>query len=191
MDNFPQFDDVGSFPLPQNITRETFNQFYWIAYKAYTNNLDIYENRGILTYFINPLIEAFKYKVNAGVEVINYPQLIDIYNQFLKPIVDFELEPGLIKENKAIIPEVAIINQFAKQHYENKGEPIKLKLCVTGPIELYVKKHKFSVYYDLALNYAKSINNFLKNSIIFINNGLYPLYFPSTVIPFSPNTVPP
>jgi 5-methyltetrahydropteroyltriglutamate--homocysteine methyltransferase len=72
----------------------------------------------------------------------------------------------LIKENKAVISEVAIINQFAKQYYENKGEPIKLKLCVTGPIELYVKKHKFTVYYDLALNYAKSINHFLKNSII-------------------------
>jgi 5-methyltetrahydropteroyltriglutamate--homocysteine methyltransferase len=182
MNEFPQFDDVGSFPLPQNIDKETFNKFYWIAYKAYVNHIDIYENRGILTYYINPLIEAFRYKLNAGVEIINYPQLMDMHNQFLKPIADFELEPGLIEEEKAAISEATIITEFAKHHYENKGEQIKLKLCVTGPIELYVKKHKFTVYYDLALNYAKSVNKFLKSSIVnnkFIQTSIISIDEPS------------
>jgi 5-methyltetrahydropteroyltriglutamate--homocysteine methyltransferase len=166
MMDFPLFDDVGSFPLPQNIEKETFNKFYWIAYKAYVNNIDINENRGIFTYYIAPLIEAFKNKLNAGVEIINYPQLMDMHNQFLKPITDFEVEPGLIEKSKATISEVKIVSDFAKQYYELNGVPVKLKLCVTGPIELYVKKHKFTVYYDLALNYAKSINTFLKNSVL-------------------------
>ncbi len=182
MNEFPQFDDVGSFPLPQNIDKETFNKFYWIAYKAFVNNVDIYENRGILTYYINPLIEAFKFKLNAGVQIINYPQLMDMHNQFLKPIADFELEPGLIEDDKAVISEASLIYQFAKKYYENNSKPIKLKLCVTGPIELYVKKHKFTVYYDLALNYAKSVNKFLKNSIInnkFIHTSIISIDEPS------------
>jgi 5-methyltetrahydropteroyltriglutamate--homocysteine methyltransferase len=166
MNEFPQFDDVGSFPLPQNIDRETFNKFYWIAYKASVNNIDINENRGIIAYYINPLIEAFKYKLNAGVEIINYPQLMDMHNQFLKPITDFEIEPGLIEKSKATVSEANIIHKFAQQHYEVTGEPIKLKLCVTGPIELYVKQHKFTIYYDMAVNYAKSVNLFLRNSIL-------------------------
>ncbi|MFW9951266.1 MAG: hypothetical protein ACFFKA_14195 [Candidatus Thorarchaeota archaeon] len=182
MYDFPQFDDVGSFPLPQNIDKETFNKFYWISYKAFVNTVDIFENRGILIYYINPFIDALKFKLDAGVEVINYPQLMDMHNQFLKPITDFELEPGLIEESKAMISEVSLVNKFAEKQYEDRGEPIKLKLCVTGPIELYVKKHKFTIYYDMALNYAKSVNNFLKNSIIntkFVKTSIISLDEPS------------
>lgn len=163
---FPQFDDVGSFPLPDNIDKESFNRFYWIAYKAIVNKNDIFFNKGIQIYFINPMVDCFKYKLNAGVEIINYPQLMNMHTQFLKPIEDYEVNPGLIDVNKACIPEILVIEKFAKKYYEDTGNPIKIKVCVTGPIELYVKQHSFTVYNDLALNYAKSVNYFLKNSIL-------------------------
>jgi len=166
MNEFPLFDDVGSFPLPNNIDKQIFDQFYWLAYKAYVNNEDIFQNKGIQIHFIQPLLDSLTYKLSAGVEIINYPQHMDMYKQFLKPISDYEKEPDLINPDKAYVPEMFIIENFAKDFHEKTGKQLKLKLCVTGPIELYVRKHQFTIYYDLALNLAKSVNSFLRNSII-------------------------
>jgi 5-methyltetrahydropteroyltriglutamate--homocysteine methyltransferase len=166
MSEFPKFDDVGSFPLPDNIDKETFDRFYWIAYKAFVNHNDIFQNKGIQIHFLQPMLESFKYKLSAGVEIINYPQHMDMYKQFLKPITDYEKEPNLIDSEKAYVPEMFIIKQFARDLFEKTGQKSNVKLCVTGPIELYVRKHQFTVYYDLAFNLAKSVNLFLKNSII-------------------------
>lgn len=166
MNEFPKFDDVGSFPLEDNIDKETFDRFYWIAYKAFVNKNDIYQNKGIQIHFIQPIFDSLKYKLSAGVEIINYPQHMDMYKQFLKPIADFEKEPDVIDAEKAYVPEMFVIEQFAKDFFEKTGKRLKVKLCVTGPVELYVRKHQFTIYYDLALNLARSVNRFLKNSII-------------------------
>ncbi|MFO7794792.1 MAG: hypothetical protein R6W84_01470, partial [Promethearchaeia archaeon] len=114
---------------------------------------------------INPIISSFRMKVDAGVEVINYPQHIDMYSQFLKPIQKYETSPGLIEKEKAIIPEINYIENFVKKNYKNLDKPFKIKICVTGPIELYIKRHSFTIYQDMALNYAKSVNSFIKNSL--------------------------
>ncbi len=166
MDEFPRYDDVGSFPLPNYIDKKAFDEFYWITYNTILKNLDIYEHRGIQNYFIHPLMQSFNFKLKAGVEVINYPQHMDMMTQFLKPIADHESEPELIDPKAAIIPEIVIIEDFAKEHYEKTGQVLKIKICVTGPIECYIKKHGFTVYKDMALNFSRSINSFLKNSII-------------------------
>ncbi|MFX1238275.1 MAG: hypothetical protein ACFFAS_02775 [Promethearchaeota archaeon] len=163
---FPLFDDVGSFPLSENIDLEAFNKYYWIAYKGLTNKSDIFENRGIANYFNNPFLQSFQHKLKAGVEIINFPQHIDMYQQFLKPIKDYEKEPGLIESDKAIIPEMFVLEKFAEEHFENEGKAIEVKICITGPIELYLKQHGFTIYSDMALNYARSVNHFLKNSSI-------------------------
>jgi len=166
MSEFPELDDVGSFPLSENINKEKFNQFYWITYKAFIGKADIFTNKGIEIYYINPLIEAFKLKLNSGVQIINYPQFMNMNEQFLRPISDYEIEPNLIDPGKAFISEMFILERFAKKHYEETGNSLRVKLCITGPIELYVKKHKFTVYKDIASNFAKSIKSFIKNSII-------------------------
>jgi len=88
-----------------------------------------------------------------------------MYTQFLKPIEDYELEPSLIDSKKAIIPELFILERFAKDYYERTGNALKIKVCITGPIELYIKKHGFTIYSDLAFNFAKSLNTILKQSI--------------------------
>jgi 5-methyltetrahydropteroyltriglutamate--homocysteine methyltransferase len=165
MNEFPQFDDVGSFPLPDYVEFDKFSQFYWAAYNGIVNNADIFDNRGIYNFFIHPFLQSFQLKLNAGVEIINYPQHMDMYTQFLKPINDHETEPSLINPNKAIIPELFVLEHFAKDFYERTGNTLKIKVCVTGPIELYIKKHGFTVYPDIALNFAKSLNTFLKQSI--------------------------
>ena len=163
---FPQFDDVGSFPLPEYIDKESFKQFYWTAYKGLVNKTEIFENRGIYNNFVHPILQSFQLKLNAGVEIINYPQHMDMHAQFLKPIEDYEIEPNLIDPEKALIPEMFVIDQFAKEYYERIGKPLEVKICVTGPIELYVKRLNFTIYLDIALNFARSVNSFLKNAAI-------------------------
>ena len=58
MGEFPKFDDVGSFPVPDYVDKEVFTQFYWTAYKAIINKMDIFEHRGIYNYFIQPLLQS-------------------------------------------------------------------------------------------------------------------------------------
>ncbi len=157
---------MGSFPLPTYIDKEAFNKFYWIAYDAILNKSDIYQNRGIYNFYVHPLLQSFQQKINAGVEIINFPQHMNMYTQFLKPINDHELQPNLIDPQKAIITEMVILEHFAKEFYERTQNVLRVKVCITGPIELYVKKQGFTLYKDLALNFSKSINSFLKNSII-------------------------
>lgn len=167
MNDFPLYDDVGSFPLPPNINYELFQQFYWTTYKALLNTTieDVFNNSGIRNYFITPFLDSFQFKQEAGVQIINYPQHIDMYNQFLNPLKTYEIEPGFINADKAIIPEGLILNHFAKQNYTILRKPLNIKLCITGPLELYIKNHSFTIYNDLALNYSKTVNSFLKNSI--------------------------
>jgi 5-methyltetrahydropteroyltriglutamate--homocysteine methyltransferase len=159
------YDDVGSFPLPEYIEQNKFDQFYWVAYNGLINNISIFDHKGIYNYFIHPFLHSFQLKLNAGVEIINYPQLMDMYSQFLVPIEKYEEEPHLIQPKKAIMPELIVLDHFAKDYYDRMNKPIEIKVCITGPIELYIKKVGFTIYEDLALNFAKSINSFLKNSI--------------------------
>jgi 5-methyltetrahydropteroyltriglutamate--homocysteine methyltransferase len=91
---------------------------------------------------------------------------MDMIVQFLKPIADYEMKPDLIDPQKAYLPEMFVINEYAKEYYHETGKSLKVKICVTGPIELYIKKHNFTIYSDLVLNFAKSVNAFIKNSII-------------------------
>jgi 5-methyltetrahydropteroyltriglutamate--homocysteine methyltransferase len=88
-----------------------------------------------------------------------------MYKQFLKPMADYEIEPNLINVEKAFIPEMFAIEKFAKEHYERVQKQLKVKICVTGPIELYIRKIDFTVYLDMAYNFAKSVNAFIKNSL--------------------------
>ena len=166
MDEFPKFDDVGSFPLPEYVDKASFNKFYWIAYQALLNKSDLDGHRGIYNYVIHPILQSFQLKLNAGVEVINFPQHMDIYAQFMKPLQEHEIEPDLIDNKKAIVLEIKILEEFAKEYFERTGKPLNVKSCVTGPIELYLKKHDFTIYPDMALNLSKTVNSFLKSSII-------------------------
>ncbi len=165
---FPIIDDIGSFPLPSYIYKKRFDNFYWDAFQGLINGYDIFANDGIKTNIINPINTIFEMKCNSGIEIANYPQLMDMYTQFIKPIQDYEIksEPNKIDPDKAKILEVEILKNWAKLRYEDTGEQYNLKICVTGPLDLYFKKIGFSVYPDMALNFSKSVNSFIKNSIV-------------------------
>ena len=156
---------MGGFPFPDFVSPDIFNNLYWQAYRGIIRLFDVRQNRGIKN-LIYQLEESFQKKIDARLEITAYPQLVDMCAQFLKPIDDYEKEPFLIEPSKAKVIEVELLKDFAINYFEETGSKVKLKVCVTGPLELYQRKMGFAVYKDMAINLAKSAGEFVKNSIV-------------------------
>ncbi len=148
------FDDIGSYPLPEGITKE------WI--KEAFANLEPYKNK-----LYKIIKDTMWQKINAGVEVPNYPQFQNMLTQFSEPIMDDGRTeaPMLIKEEEARILEMNALEEMAKEYTEKKGEKLELRICVTGPIELYYSLFPPPVYIDVLSNIAKSIGRFIKHAV--------------------------
>jgi len=148
------YDDIGSYPLPEGLTKA------WIQ-QAFTD-VESHQKRlyGILK-------DALQQKLNAGVEVPTYPQFQNMITQFSEPIMndDRTEAPLLIKEAEAKIHELAALENVAVDYKKLKGERLKLRICVTGPIELYYKLFPPPVYTDVLSNIATSVGRFIKLAV--------------------------
>ncbi len=96
-------------------------------------------------YFEEKVVESFVDKLKTGVDMPNYPQFRDMNEMFLETIVGLEKIKGTgyveagslsIKPEKTQIPEVAAIKKRAGDIREKTGEPLRVKVCVTGPYTL-------------------------------------------------------
>ena len=148
------FDDIGSYPLPKGTTKD------WI--KEAFNNVETSRSK---LYAI--LKEAAWQKINAGVAVPNYPQFQNMISQFIEPIMDEGRteSPLLIKEEEAKMIEMDALEELAKEYMEKKGRKLEVRICVTGPIELYYSQFPPPVYVDMLTNIAKSVGRFIKRAI--------------------------
>jgi len=163
----PLIDDVGSFPLPKGIKREEYANIYPEVQVEVAEGRDIAQNQEYNRIFYETVAASFKSKVASGIDIVNYPQHFDMHSQFSIPIERFQTEPYLIQEKYAVIPELFIIEKEAERISKSLGKPIQLKVCVTGPIELYLKTDfGFNIYEEVLENLAKSVNHFLKNAVI-------------------------
>jgi 5-methyltetrahydropteroyltriglutamate--homocysteine methyltransferase len=147
------FDDIGSFPLPAGVSRE------WIEQAVSIRNED--------ERLFEIISQVMEQKITAGVEVPTYPQFQDMNKQFLRIIDDPKCTeaPLMVKESEAKILELEAISDLAKIYKEQNGEPLKIRVCVTGPIELYQQEFGSTSYGDVLLTFARSIDRFVKNSI--------------------------
>lgn len=136
------FDDIGSFPLPRGITRE------WVMENLHTKEYEEIVQR------------AFLMKVNAGVECPNYPQFQDMVEQFMKIIKNYQEDAYLVMKSEAKILEL---------EYVEKIESDSVRVCVTGPFELYVKELGTVIYDDVLENLAKSVARFIENALKYPN----------------------
>lgn len=147
------FDDIGSFPLPAGTSRD------WMAgkFSEKKNNADLFR-------IIN---DAFMKKVEAGVEVPTYPQYQDMNEQFLSIIRDpiCTEEPFKVKLTDARIIELEAIESVAKAYREEHGKKLDVRVCVTGPLELYLKDFGGTEYVDILKILAESVDRFVKNSL--------------------------
>lgn len=146
------FDDVGSFPLPEEISKE------WIQ--------NAFNTRAEDEKLFSVIGNAFQQKIDAGVEVPNYPQYQDVFS-ILNVIRDSECcnDPFDVKLECARIEELEAVEVVAKAYKEQSGEGLKIRICVTGPTELYLREFGSTQYPDIYSLFAKSVNKFVRNSM--------------------------
>ena len=92
-------------------------------------------------------------KIRAGVEIPTYPQLRDMIRMFMDPIKDPDMteSPFLIRREKAEILELQAVPP---------GQ--KVRVCVTGPVELYISAFGATGYTDILYTLAESVSRFLE-----------------------------
>ncbi|MCW4014550.1 MAG: hypothetical protein NWF07_16390 [Candidatus Bathyarchaeota archaeon] len=162
--------DVGS--IPQRIESDVI---YSGARKA--NGLLPYLGVSNQDYveFQEEVVSAFKDKLDAGIEVPNYPQFRDMNQMF------FELMEGIEKHNGALfnvksikakkgsaIPEVLALKRESRQLKEVHEDKAKIKVCVTGPYTLasFFQVKTPGLYFEL----GEALADIVENSI-FGNSG--------------------
>ncbi len=160
-------DDVGSFPLPSNIDSKFFEETYRAARKAIIGGERHEEDKSLIDSFRSIVVDSFLKKVEAGLDVVTYPQHYDMNKQLTDPLRE-SMNAGayLIARESAVLPEVQTINSEAKRLYEETGRNIKLKVCIIGPIELYLKEMGPVVHKDILQIFAQNVKQFAQNSIL-------------------------
>jgi 5-methyltetrahydropteroyltriglutamate--homocysteine methyltransferase len=145
------FDDIGSFPLPKGINRE------WVEQAQKNNDPKL----------PNILKDAMQQKIDAGVDVPTYPQFRDMNQMFLEIINDesAQEEPLIVSKERAQIMELSAMADVGAQYFNKTGQKLNIRLCVTGPIELYMKQWGGGAYKDILFAFAKSVDRFISNSI--------------------------
>lgn len=160
-------DDIGSFPLPKSVERKIFNEAYKLAREHAASGKNFKENPFLFKNFYEVVANSFFRKLKTGLDIANYPQHYDIHEQFTEPIHK-AMERGtyIVEEKDAVIPEVYVINEEAKRIYESMGRKIALRVCVTGPLELYLKEVRTTLYKDVLFMFAETVRRFAKNAIL-------------------------
>ena len=145
------FDDIGSFPLPKGINRE------WVEQAKKNNDPKLPDL----------LKSAMQQKIDAGVDVPTYPQFRDMNQMFLEIINDesAQEEPLIVRKDRARIMELSAMEDVGAQYLNKTGKKLNIRLCVTGPIELYLKQFGGTAYKDVLNAFATSIDRFVSNSI--------------------------
>src|SRR3989304_9720333 len=163
-------DDIGSFPLPPEVDREAFNRAYRLSREAFVKGARIREDAFLWANFGNVTLDAFRKKLQTGLDVVNYPQQYDGMRQ-VSDVVHLAMEKGtfLVDERDAFLPEVQLIKEEAKSLSEEVGGKIRLRVSLFGPMEQYLKELGTVAYDDILDNYAETIRRFAKNSILNTN----------------------
>jgi len=138
--------------LPNGIKREWFEES--IANEIYRDEV------------VSIIERAFLDKIYAGVDIPTYPQFRDMVSPFINKIRKNEEEPFVIRKEEAVLEEVEIIHDISKNIYEKVNKKIPLRVCITGPVEIYLKEFGSKNYLDILKNISKSVQRFVKNSII-------------------------
>ncbi len=102
--------------------------------------------------YLDLVRDVLAQKSRAGVEVPTYPQFRDMIRMFMDDIENpaYAESPYLIKKEHARIMELEVALPGRD-----------LRVCVTGPVELYISAFGATHYPDILNNLAKSVARFL------------------------------
>ena len=160
-------DDVGSFPLPSSVSREAYDRAYRLGRVAVRGGQGLRVDAFVWENFGRVTVDAFKKKCLTGLDVVNYPQQYDGVRQ-VSEVIHVAMEKGtfIVDEQDAVLPEVALINSEAKNLSEEIGGRIRLRVCLFGPMEQYLKEMGTVACSDVLDGYAETIRRFAKNSVL-------------------------
>lgn len=160
-------DDIGSFPLPQHIEKRKFEEAYTLSREWIAEGKDISENDFLVKNFYKVIWDSFKKKLDTGLDIVNYPQHYDMHRQFTE-LIHKAMDDGtyVVDEKRAVIPELYVISEEAKSLYEETSKKVALRVCVTGPMELYLKEVGTTPYKDVLLMFAETVRRFAKNALL-------------------------
>jgi 5-methyltetrahydropteroyltriglutamate--homocysteine methyltransferase len=160
-------DDIGSFPLPPAVGRESFSRAYQLARQAILEGKDITNDDYLQTNFCKVVLDAFRKKLATGLDVTNFPQQYDGIKQ-VGDVLHKAMENGsfLVEEKNAVLPEVHLINQEAKALSEDFGKKIQLRVSIFGPMEQYLHEVGTTPYPDVLDGLAGTIQRFAQNAVL-------------------------
>ncbi len=163
----PFVDDIGSFPLPATIDRETYDNAYRLACDALTKGKEITQDDFIQKSFYDVTINSFRNKIQTGIDIVNTPWHYDGIRQ-VSDVIHKAMNKGtfIVEELEAFFPEVRVIQEQAKRLYEEVGKKILLRVCMFGPMEQYLSEIGTQYYSDVLEGYAETIRHFAKNSLL-------------------------
>ena len=160
-------DDVGSFPLPLHVGKIVFDQAYDRARATIIDGKSVKTDAFLRKNFYDVVVESFRRKCASGLDVVNYPQHYDMHDQLADAITG-AMEKGtyVIDRKDAILPEVSVICDSAKEFSEDFNRRISLRVCVAGPLEMYLKMVGTVCYSDVLLMFAETVKRFVENCIL-------------------------
>jgi 5-methyltetrahydropteroyltriglutamate--homocysteine methyltransferase len=160
-------DDIGSFPLPAGVARDSYSKAYELAREAILQGKDITKDDFLQTNFCKIVLDSFRKKIASGLDVANFPQQYDCIKQ-VGDALHVAMESGsfLVEEKNAVFPEVYLINQNAKALSEEFGKKIQLRVSVFGPLEQYLHEVGTTPYPDVLDGLAETIRRFAKNAVL-------------------------
>ncbi len=160
-------DDVGSFPLPASVNRESFSKAFQLARTAAVSGNDVREDIFVKENFCKVIIDSFKKKLATGLDVATYPQQLDGLKQVSGAIHEAMAKGTfVVEENQAILPEVYLIREEAKNLSEEFEKKIRLRVSLYGPMEQYLQEIGTLYYGDVLDAFAETIRRFAKNAIL-------------------------
>ena len=164
---YPLIDDVGSFPLPKGVNRETFTQAYLKTREAIVNKQDPTTDEFMQKNFCQVVVDSFRKKLSCGLDVITFPQQFSGLRQIGDAVHEAMTQGSFVVDvEKAVLPEVYVLNRYAKELSEEFDKKILLRICLFGPIEQYLHEVGTVVYPDVLEGFAETINRFAKNAIL-------------------------
>jgi 5-methyltetrahydropteroyltriglutamate--homocysteine methyltransferase len=160
-------DDIGSFPLPLNIKRETYSEAYELARETILRGKDPSKDEFTQQNFCSVVVNSFRTKIRSGLDVVNFPQHFSGMRQ-VGDAIHAVMAKGsfVVDQEMAFLPEIYVINKEAKLLSEEFGKKIQLRVSLFGPIEQYLAEVGATAYADVLDGFAQTINRFAKNSIL-------------------------
>ncbi len=154
-------DDIGSFPIPGDKSRDGLQES---AFRIVSGEASPEERQS----FNTVVSEIMELKLRSGIHRPNYPQVQDMVSEFFHMMERFHSgdSPWVVRDEYAVIPELEAVDEAARKYYAENNSAVELRVCVTGPLELYLKKVGFNVEADLLGNIAESVSKFVGNAVI-------------------------